>query len=241
MKTSNKLLLAIGLIILACLVGYNFALKKEFDKGDFRSPYYGMHQIKLSNFTAIKNDAANMTGVRIQYGSSYGVWVKTDLEDKLSITKQGNTLIIKYTGDGNERHSYNDGVIVVCPAIDSVVANAFLNKVTSEGINSYRAYITTDIIGFKQHTMSVTAAPYTRIALAQDTLNQLNTQVGGATTSGSELEIASDNKIGHADLRVSGKNTLTLNGTSIASCTNHISDSASVTLNNTPLKLFTRP
>jgi hypothetical protein len=241
MKTSNKLLMALGLIILACLAGYNFALKKEYDKGDFRSPYYGMHQIKVSDFTVIENEAANMTGIKIQYGPNYEIWIKPDLKDKLSVNKQGNTLVVKYTGDGNERHSYDDGVIIVCPSVDSVATSAYINKVTGEGTDRYRAYVTTQIIGFRQQAMSVIAAPYTRIAFEQNTISHLNTQVGNATTSGSELEISASNKIAYADFNVWGKNTLTLSGASVARCEANISDSASVTLYNSPLKLFTHP
>jgi hypothetical protein len=241
MKTSNKLLLAIGLIILACLVGYNFALKKEYDRGEFRSPFYGMYQIKASNFRVIENDAANMMDVKLQYGPNYGVWVKADLKDKVAINKRGNTLVINYNGDGNERHNYNDGVIIMCPIVDSVVTTAFINKLTGENIDRYRAYVTTEITGFKQQGMSVIAAPYTRIALDHDTLSHLNALVGSAKTSSSELEIKFNNQIAHADFNVLGKSFLTLNGKSVAACTNHISDSASLTLNNSPVKLFARP
>ncbi|WP_342644842.1 hypothetical protein [Mucilaginibacter sp. CSA2-8R] len=241
MKTSNKLLLAVGLIILACLVGYNFALKKVYTQGEFRSPYYGMHKLNLSNFKIVNNQAADFMGIQIKHDAKYQVWVRPDVEDMLKITSDGRTLSIKKSTLPKRDYYYDNSIIITCPDIDSVVAGGPAVKGTQEAIDNYDPYIRTKITGFVQPHLGVRANFRTLILLDNNKLNRLNTLLGDDKAGRGLLTITDNNKIGLADLNVKGKSVLTLYGQSVAKSINHISDSASLMLHAAPVKLFVQP
>ncbi len=238
MKTSNKLLLAIGLIIMACLVGYNFALKKEYNKGEFRSPFYGMKKIEPGTFKAIENNAANIVGITVLPGRDCRIYGNTDVVKNITFKNQGGVLQINYIDDGSERRS-DGSVFVTCPILDSLVTNAFLNKETKEGIDRYQPYLKNEINHFTQPALKVKVGNYTRINLEKTTLDNLYAVVGGQKTFNAALRIDFFSNIKQADLNVPGTNIIELYSPRIGSITNHISSDAQVLLSNGALGLFT--
>lgn len=238
MKTSNKLLLAIGLIILACLVGYNFALKKEYDKGEFRSPFYGMHKLNLGDFKTINNRAANVMSIQIKHDATYQVWVRPEVEGMIKITSDGYTLSVNYTKEVQPNIYYDNPIIVTCPQIDSVVTDGPTVKENQQAIDNYNPYIRTKVEGFTQPHLGVKANNRTLITLDNNKFNRLNTLLGDNKGGRGFLTITDNNKINFANFNVKGKSELKLYGHGVTRSSNHISDSASISLNHGALPLL---
>lgn len=238
MKTSNKLLLAIGLVVLACLVGYNFVLKKEYDKGEFRSPFYGMHKLNLADFKVVNNQAANMIGIQIKHDTKRQVWVRPEAEDMLKITSDGHTLNVKNMKlrQGNMR--YIDMIIITCPEIDSVVTGGPVAAENQESNDDNDPYMHTKIEGFTQPSLGVKSNNRTLILLDNNKFDQLNTHLGDDKGGRGFLTITDNNKVHLANFNIKGKSILKLYGRGIAKSSNHISDSASISLNHGALPLL---
>src|SRR5665213_2713712 len=100
MKTSNKILMAAALVVIAWLVIYDNALKAEYVKGDFKKPHYHMLQLNFSNFNTIEHNAGNIIGLKIEKGP-YSVWVDDYVKDKITISQNGQDLTINYTSKEN--------------------------------------------------------------------------------------------------------------------------------------------
>ncbi len=240
MKTSNKLLLAIGIIILACLVGYNFALKNEYDKGDFRSPYYGLHKVNVSGFKIIHNQVADMMGIKIKYSPVSQVWVNPYVEAMLKITSDGHTLNIE-TLKRLQRHiTYTDAVVITCPQVDSLATDGQPDQENQQSIDGYNPYLYTKIEGFTQARIGVSANNRTLVIMDNNKLGRLNLNLGDAKGGRGYLTLLSSNKIDLADFNVKGKSELKLYGRSVARSNNHIAENASVSLSGGALPLFLR-
>jgi hypothetical protein len=240
MKTSNKLLLAVGLVILACLVGYNFALKKEYDKGDFRSPYYGMHKLNLSGFKIIHNQAADVMGIKIKHSPVSQVWVNPYVEAMLKITSDGRTLNIETLKRQQRNVSYTDVIVITCPEVDSLVTDGQPNEENQQSIDNHNTYLHTKIEGFTQPTLGVSANNRTLIIMDNNRLGRLNLNLGDSKGGRGYLTMLGSNKIDVADFNVKGKSELKLYGRSVAQSNNHIAESASVSLSDGALPLFLR-
>jgi hypothetical protein len=238
MKTSNKLLLAIGIIIMACLVGYNFALKKEYDKGNFRSPYYGMHKLNLSGFKIIHNQVADVMGIKIKYSPISQVWVNPYVEATLKITSDGHTLNIEAIKRLQRNTSINDAIVITCPEVDSVVTDGPPDEENQQSLDNYNPYLRTKIEGFAQPHLGVSANNRTLIVMDNNKLGRLNLKLGDNKDGRGYLTITSSNKIDFADFQVKSKSELKLYGRSVAQSNNHIADSASVSLSGGALPLF---
>ncbi len=237
MKTSNKILLALGFISFAYILGYNIALRKEFDKGDYKRPYYGMKELNLGKFKIVENNAAHLFGIRIQQGAEYKIYLNPYVSDKLSFVNHGGVLQMKYIGSGTATQ-LDGGVIVVCPAIDSVIAEGPKVADSQRNIDVYNSYINTKVQGFTQPHLGVRANHRTTILLNDNHLGRLNVFLGDNNDGRGLLTVLDNNKIDQADLNVHGRSVLTLYGTSIAKSNNRISDSATVSLNKGALALL---
>jgi hypothetical protein len=238
MKTSNKLLLAVGLFILACLMGYNFALKKEYGKGEFRSPFYGMHKLNLADFKVINNQAANIIGIKIKHDTKRQVWVRREAVDMLKVTSDGHTLSVENMKLQQDNIYYVDMIIITCPEIDSVVTGGPVAAENQQSNDDYDPYLHTKIEGFTQPHLGVKANNRTLILLDNNKFDQLNTHLGDNKGGRGFLTITNSNRIGLADLNIKGKSVLRLYGRGIIKSSNHISDSASISLNRGALPLF---
>lgn len=240
MKTSNKILLAIGLIMVAYLVGYDFALKTEYDKGEFRSRFYKMKALNFTNFKVIKNNGANLMGMRIEKGKKYGVWIHNELKKHVTVKQHGQTLELSYNEPENadDRYSYSDMVIITTPNIDSVITSPYVRPKSELSRVNYSAYTNTVVYGFNQPQLMVKANRYTQIQLDNDRIDKLDAQVGDAKTSYAELTVTDNNHIKFANWQVLGKSNLTLYGSTFDKCQYTIADSARVLVYGSSLKVL---
>lgn len=234
MKTSNKLILAVVLIIIGYLVAFDFVLKAEYIKGDYKSRFYQMKSLSFKNFDTIEHNAANNINLRIEQGPEFGVWVDERLNDKIVISQHNKTLSIYYNSKDNyRRYDIDHDIIIICPYINSIITNShFYSDTIKTATGMKTATMTTDptastmVTGFK-NIMHIQANWYTKIEMNHNNLQALDARVNG---SYAELRIHKTNIIKAASIQTSGYSLLSLFNPVIETPHYNISDSTTVTL-----------
>jgi len=241
MKTSNKILLAATLIIITYLIIYDFALQAEYRKGDFKSSYYHMQQLKFNNFTTIEHNAGNIIGLKVQKGP-YAVWINEYLKDKVTISQHNQTLQIDYTGKkGDYVNGYETAIIISCPNVASITTNPYIAAGGSlEGRSVHKSgesiivqrnpHGISTVSGFSESSMNIQASQFTEIDLENNSLDELNAKIGANPTGDAGLTVNANNKIKAANLQVLGKSSLRLDDLVIDKINYNLADNAEVTL-----------
>lgn len=234
MKTSNKLLIAVTILIIGYLVVYNFSLKAAYLKGDYKSRFYEMERINLKDFNAIESNVANVFKVQVEQGPEFGIWVDKYARDDIFFTKKGKTLQVNY----KPKKDYGNlgKIIIICPALDSITT-------TKGDLNKYTLWDAMTIVsGFNQPLMKVRVSYFAKLWLLRNTLTQLNAHVEGIQESSNVetdtgwgdygLSIAKSNhiKIANLEAKGSGKGRIKLYKPEIDKINYSLSDSAEVTL-----------
>jgi hypothetical protein len=94
MKTSNIIFTLAIVLFFGMLMSYNFQLKAEYVKGDFRSPFYGYKKLKFKNFDKININAGNAIVVKVSAGKENAVYVQDELKDQIKLSELNKTLSI---------------------------------------------------------------------------------------------------------------------------------------------------
>jgi len=229
------MLIAAGVFLLACLVGYDFTLKAEYEKGAYKSRFYGMTEIKIKDFDKIKHKCGNMIGLRVEQGKTYGVWMQSFQKDWIKFSQQGETLNIDYVGKEEESWGSSVGIIIICPKISQVDATTYMPKLPGVRF-SLRGLV--EVAGFKQTVpLSISAGAWTDFYLTNNKLTQLNADFGFSSGDEPNLTIDNNNIIHAANLNLKGNSTLNLYSPAIAQPNYHFGDSTRVTLSGSSLKL----
>ncbi|WP_345953626.1 hypothetical protein [Mucilaginibacter sp. PAMB04168] len=235
MKTSNKILLAAVLIVVAYTVGYDFALKAEYDKGAYKNKFYRMTEFKVSNFDSISHNTTNIAGVKIEQGDKYGVWVDDNMKDQVKIEQQGTTLNINCdTTKDLRRRPYYASIVITCPKLKGLSTHQLKTAHDEDNANGDGRI---EIIGLNQTVpLSITADKGVDILLSKNKLGMLNVNLGTAKDR-AELFIYNSNSIQVANLQLKGRSQLNLDNPTIVKGNYHFGDSTMVTLSGQALKL----
>ena len=239
MKTSNKLLITITIIVFIFLVIYDYGLQAEYLKGTFRSRFFKMEQLSFKDFSNVKHNSADKVGIRVEKGDKYQVWIQSELKDKIGVTQQGRTLVLKMTEQNGTRiWNYANGIIIICPQLDSLTtvtdADASNRKVDYKG-SEYN--FANDIFGFHQPKMVINQNRVTGVELTGNQIDDLQATVGDKLTGKAYLDINTSNVIKQANINVPGKSDLKLSNANIGKLNYVIADDAKVTLSGKSLSL----
>ncbi|RZA01531.1 MAG: hypothetical protein EOP47_10365 [Sphingobacteriaceae bacterium] len=236
MKASNKLLVVIIMVVVAYMVVFDAGLKAEYLKGDFKNPFFGMEQLPIKDFNSIDHQAANVIDATIEKGPKFTIWVKKEFKDSVQIVKQGKTLVIRYIGQGY-KHMFYSGIKITCPQLENITTKAFIPKSWGEDRgNSYHDDI--DVIGFDQEKMTVNPGPLTEIELKNNKLVSMEAIVGDNSNDIGGLNVNSNNYIKSASIKVLGKSELKMANPNITKLEHSISDSASLILSGSAVRLL---
>ena len=237
MKTSNKFLILITIVIISFMVIYNNDLKAEYLKGAFRNRFYQMEQLSFKNFSNVRHNSADKIGIHIEKGDKYQVWIKSDLKDKIAFKQHGKTLFI-VSKEGTRTWGYGDGIIIVCPQLDSLttVMDAETNRRKVDYKNAW--YVNPNVIaGFNQPKMVININKVTGVTLIGNQIDDLQATVGDKLIGKAYLNISASNNIKQANLQVPGKSELELSNATIGKLNYVIADEAKVTLSGRSLSL----
>ncbi|RYE29243.1 MAG: hypothetical protein EOP42_14845 [Sphingobacteriaceae bacterium] len=238
MKTSNKLMLIAIIIILISMVAYDFALRAEYRKGEFRKPFYGMEKdTTLSGFTTIENRTANYVSVNIEQGKTAEIYTRHDWKKDFKVYKNGSILVI----DVNEKAAKNlnpyhqNSITIICPSIEKLITKPYLQSKSSE---NFVIEGTTMIQGFNLQNLLLNIGNQSFVVLNRNKIDQLQAIIGDNSSRKSNLTINSDNQINTAKIDVLGKNLLNVENPTINTTNFTISDSATVSASGRFLKQF---
>ncbi len=221
MKTSNKLLLLATVILFGYLAIFNFQLRAEYLKGDFRKPYYGMKFTPLNSFSNVQHNAGNVVYLSVEKGPRFGVWMRDNLKGKLSLTERNNTLFVDYI-DKQHFNYYLSGIVVVCPEVNTVTTT----PLTAHQVMFWERAVT-QVSGFTQDVMNIVAGKSTQVELNKNTIGKLN---AATTASDATITVNAENQIQAGDFKIAGKSDLRLLS-QITIGTYSYTDSATITLN----------
>lgn len=241
MKTSNKLLIAAILVIIVSMVTYDFALRAEYVKGEYKNRFYEKENLGFKGFKSIDNRAANYLTLSVERGDHFEVWVDKNLKDRIKISKIGDQLIV----DVMDRKSpkivfYGNTITIICPSINEITTQPLWLVKEDQGI--YPSDATTSLSGFNQQNLSLIVKEFTHLNLEKTKIENLNATVGNNSSTHAYLFIASNNQIGNANINVLGTNQLSIENPKINKTNFTISDSANVNFSGSILKqLRTQP
>ncbi len=245
MKTSNKLLVVITIVIVAYLVVFDAGLKAEYLKGDFKSRFFGMEELPIKDFSNVEHLSADVIDASIEKGPEFAIWLRKDLKDKVQIIKKGKTLIIKYIGTLGVHNTYfSGGIIITCPQLDSITTKPYMQHIKVVDYGSNKTYTTSsyvgdiDVVGFDQQKMVVKASELTQIELKNSKLENMEAIVGDNSISTGSLVIDSTNHIKLANIKVNGKSELRMTNPDITTLKHDFSDSVSLILTGRVLRLL---
>ena len=164
MKTSNKLLIGLAVILFTGIFSSAMFLKGEFEKIDKDDPYYGYVTDTLTSFTAVKMEGKYPGLIHIKRGDQFEVKIQESAVNpridenavRLVWKVQNDTLVLSYDAEEfpkwfdaesrlNNSYSWFD-LYVFAPRLTSIQANFFSCKlsgwdlpnllITQEGENS---------------------------------------------------------------------------------------------------------
>jgi hypothetical protein len=238
MKTSNKLLAIVTVVILIFLVIYDLGLKAEYLKGDFRKRFYQMEQLSFKDFSNVRHNSADKVGIQIERGDKYQVWIKSDIKDRVVVTQQGKTLAIK-SKDGTRIWNYSDGIVIICPQLDSLITVTDADASNRKVDYKFAGYnIANGIAGFHQPKMVINQNRVTGVELTGNQIDDLQATVGDKLIGKAYLNINASNGIKQANINVPGKSELKLSNPTIGKLNYVIADDAKVSLSGRGLQLF---
>jgi hypothetical protein len=242
MKTSNKLLLLLGIIIVSSLIFYNFGLRAEYIKGEYKSRFYQMTNKKIEGFTSIENNASNLY-VRIEQGDKFAVWFKNDVKNKIKFSKKNNTLIIDFKKENDEDDYFREeNLIIICPRLENLISKKLYSDGNIKDKKSAKYYIPEGditVYGFNQDKFNLLVNSLTEVNLEGNKFKNLTAKVGDDKSSIGTLNIKNNNEINNLGVDVKGKSILNLKNPLIKIAQLQLSDSANVNLSGRTLKLLT--
>lgn len=97
MKTSNKLVLLLAILIVGGLFVSNYQLKKQFDSIDPSDPYWEFQVLELPNFHHVKIKGGNLMQTVIVRGDKSNVMRNGNLKDWLNAAVKNDTLFVDFT------------------------------------------------------------------------------------------------------------------------------------------------
>lgn len=232
MKTSNKLMLTAVIILLISMIAYDFALRAEYRKGDFRKPFYGMEKdTTLTGFTSIENRVADHVSVGVLQDKNTMIYNQHDFKENFKIYKNGSVLII----DVNEKKVkkltkyHQSNVVIFCPSIEKLITEPDIQSKPSETDYAYENFTTT-LKGFNLQKLQLNIGKLSTVILEGNKINQLQAVVGENSAQKSNLTIRSDNQINSAKIDVLGKNELRIENPIIVKKQFTVSDSATISM-----------
>jgi hypothetical protein len=238
MKTSNKLLLAVLLIISAYCVASAFALKTEYLKGDYKSRFYRMTNFNLSDFDAVYADIPN-TAITIEQGDKFAVWVTSDLHD-IEVARKNNTLTLNYKSTTRPTYGYGSSVVIICPRLVSLTLGTKLPREQKLAIQ--QDFITNKIdgafntiSGFKQDTMAVEVNNATHLNLGKSAIQSFN-----AVVNWGGLSVSRDNKLNIANFDIKNYCEFDLDHADIKKPTYKLSNTAKIIVTGEAVPLLNK-
>ncbi len=226
MKTSNKLLVTAGALVLGTVLSYDIALRAEYRTGRYKDPFQHYTRQANANFDAVEVPSGLFFRVKIEAGPA-GVWVNKEATEYVRLQQKGHTLAVTLTKPDEEHYfGGRPAVIIHCPQLQALTTDLPYPAAGRKG--HLRSGGEVEVRNFRQDSLRVAQRWTGTVKLEGNTLGQLRAVAGTAAGSNPELEIADNNRIQAASLRLNHQSQLALHAR-IPQLRYQFADSATVT------------
>ncbi|MFC6998180.1 head GIN domain-containing protein [Rufibacter roseus] len=237
MKKSNILLFTALAFFVCCLTAFNFAMKAQFDTGQYKDRYFDYVTFNQKGFSAVEVNGAARLNVRLTQGP-HQVRAHKDAQEYLEIRQEGNKLIID-VNHKSDREQYHGEVLVSLPELTLLEVSSKYTK-AGKPANTIAArfkYGNVQVTGFSQDSLQLLQDHATSVLLTNLKLDKLTAVAGTTPGSTPELFLAGNTiQAAHFDIKNKGK--LELNNMLIPNLSYEFSDSASANFTGTSLQLL---
>jgi hypothetical protein len=224
MKTSNKLLIAIGLLIVVAIVSFNMALKAEYLKGTYKSRYYNLVPVQLKDFDAIEDYTAHETFLDVTQSNKFEVWVDKEADKDMVLSVQNHVLKIDFK-TVKSKEPRNHVIHITCPQLKSLVTEM------RPGADIIYTWGSVSIGIYKQDALTINKRSPGTIYVGGNILKKLNVSM----TDG-DLTVGGTIKVDTANFDMRGYSKLTIDNIAIPKLSYKFADSAKVVLSGSSLK-----
>lgn len=225
MKTSNKLLISLCLVVFLAMLGSSMILKSEFEKIDRNDPYYGFSRESLQPFKAVKIKGHYPWLVQLQNSEEFEIRTNNASETRLDWKVNADTLEISidYPDDKKQYQQNNPfyhnsvGIYITAPR---------LSGIQTEGISC-------KLSGWNEEEMMIDMQGRERgIMLTQSSIAHLSARV----KKGGLILLETDNQIKHARVQVRDSSTFTVEHGALDSLDIQVDERAQIKLPGNLLK-----
>jgi len=230
MKTSNKLIIVVVLVILFSLVVYDLLLKAAYMSGDYKIPYKNYVSLPWKDFDIVEVNSSTAANVQFVQGP-FSVKIDDRALEYTTVRQQGNRLQI----NANFEHNYSWNphpyiLLISCPKLTKVYANAtyyddkrpVTDTIVREGWNMRKVLID----GFKQDSLTVEQDYGSTVILSNNTIHSLHADIGKSERSGSVIILEKSNQFDNASLDIGNRSKLQLENCKISHLAYHVADNA---------------
>ena len=243
MKSSNIILLVAGIVFLASLTAYNFSVKNEYLRVNYKDPFYEYSKLKFKDFDKIEIKAGNLVDLKIVQKPEFDFRVNKRLEDDFLITQTGSTISIGIKDSTKRSYYYPKSIVIFCPYLKELKVDAQMtlnNNGDGKEVPGYLYQGDRQIVleGFSLDSLSVVQGIFNTVKLSRNKIGRLVAITGGKVNGGSKLVVGADNEIRSANFSISNHNQLSLKGGRIDDLQLNPADSASVELQGNALSLL---
>jgi hypothetical protein len=234
MKTSNKLIIAVFLLILGCLFNYDLLLKSEYISGRYKNPFRDFATLKFKDFDAVDVNSTNAANVKFVQGP-FSVRVNADALSFITIKQDGNRLKVNVSFERDYVQNPEPYLVIIsCPILTEVNANAAFkarNKEITDTVFRDEWRMRQNLIeGFKEDSLSIRQTYGSSIILSGNHIRVLNAMVGLSPKSFSRVVILNNNLFQNVTVDILNRSRFFLDGKSILNLKYHLADSAKMML-----------
>lgn len=235
MKTSNKFLLTAILLLVISVGIYDFQLKAEYLKGDYKNPYKGFVSLNFKDFKVIELGSSTAINIMLVKGP-FKVLADPDAMEFMKIEQHHDSLFIRAAFKDNFHNVRSVHMLYIsCPELKAFWADAkhitagnqIIDTIGSEDFR----WRPTTISGFSGDKLNINLDHAATILLKNNRFNILNATTGISNGSASNLSIETGNQFGKTNLDIRNKSRLWIKDDSLSSITYKLSDSAKLILN----------
>ncbi|MGV3686466.1 MAG: hypothetical protein ACO1NS_12620 [Daejeonella sp.] len=250
MKKSNIYLISGLLIFLASILAFDFGLRAQYAKGDFRLPYSQFVDVNFRDFDTIRVNASTLANVKFIQGS-FRVRVFEQKTDIIKLAQQGGVLTIDANTDGKDRYEDSHfALIISCPKLIQLIADdKYMEKGklkidTNAKFDFYhnnRLMIPAKKVvveGFSQDSISIIQNNGSHVMLSNNRIKRLSAITGMNPESSSFLTIDSNNVFNTAFLDIRNRSQLFMAKAKVGALDYRLAPGAKITYSEASSVLF---
>ncbi|SEN87511.1 hypothetical protein SAMN05192574_104439 [Mucilaginibacter gossypiicola] len=241
MKTSNKFLLTAVLLLIVSVGIYDFQLKAEYLKGEYKNPYNGFSSLNFKNFKIIDLGSSTAINIMLEKGP-FKVLAAPQAMEFMKIEQRHDSLFIRAVFKDNFHNVQPPNVLYISlPQLDAFYADAKYKAGDAQIIDTVAAqdfnWRVTTISGFSGNKLDIIQDHASTVLLKNNKFNILNAIIGKSGSSASNLSIETGNQFGKTNLDIRNKSRLWIKDDSLSNISYKLADSAKLILNGNTRKI----